>query len=206
MDGKPINASLLAVQRDLKVPKNQHNSFGKYNYRSCEDILEAATPICIENGAILTCDTEVRLVGARFYIEATARLTDIATGDSIACKGYAREPETKKGMDESQITGTAESYAKKRALGNLFSIDDTKDADTDEHHNQTHNAKITKNQVLAMRICCKKHGMPESKIYEMYNKKSLEDMTVQDFESFKASGKKIVAAWDKENENKGNTE
>ena len=136
MDGKPINASLLAVQRDLKVPKNQHNSFGKYNYRSCEDILEAAKPICIENGAILTCDTEVRLVGARFYIEATARLTDIATGDSIACKGYAREPETKKGMDESQITGTAESYAKKRALGNLFSIDDTKDADTDEYARQ----------------------------------------------------------------------
>lgn len=136
MDGKPIYAALMAVQRDLKAPKNQHNSFGKYNYRSCEDILEAAKPLCIENGTILTCDTEVKLIGSRYYIEATAMLTDVATGDTESRKGYAREPEVKKGMDDSQITGTAESYAKKRALGNLFSIDDTKDADTDEYQRQ----------------------------------------------------------------------
>lgn len=202
-----IYKKLSGVQEKLKAPKGQYNQFGKYNYRSCEDILTADKPLLKDAGLALTISDTIELIGDRFYIRAAAELRNCENdSEFVSVTAFSREPEEKRGMDASQITGTASSYARKYALNGLFLIDDTKDADTDEHHNQTHNAKITKNQVLAMRICCKKHGMPESKIYEMYNKKSLEDMTVQDFESFQASGKKIVAAWDKENENKGNTE
>ncbi len=120
---------LLEVQRDLKVEKGQYNSFGKYKYRSKEDILEAAKPLCHDRGLTITCHDEVEEVGGWKYIRSTAALTDVITGESIRACGLAREPESKKGMDGSQITGTAASYAGKRALGNLFAIDDTKDAD-----------------------------------------------------------------------------
>lgn len=128
---RPILASLLAVQRDLKCNKNQFNSFGKYKYRSCEDIVEAVKPLLNDNGLILTMSDEVVEVGGRVYIKATATVTDIVNGDKIEVTAMAREPEEKKGMDTSQITGTASSYARKYALNGLFAIDDTKDADTD---------------------------------------------------------------------------
>lgn len=123
---------LAAVQRNLKAPKNQYNSFGKYKYRSCEDIIEAAKPLCIENGLVLTLGDEVTQVGDRFYIRATATVTDMRTGKQFSQSASAREEESKKGMDGSQITGTASTYARKYALNGLFAIDDTKDADTDE--------------------------------------------------------------------------
>ena len=132
-----IYEKLLSVQAELKAPKGQYNSFGKYKYRSCEDILEAVKPLCKEHGLVLNLSDSVVIVGDRFYIEATASVTDTETGDSHHVKAYAREPISKKGMDDSQITGTASSYARKYALNGLFCIDDTKDADTDEHFKQT---------------------------------------------------------------------
>ena len=121
---------LLEIQRDLKCEKKQYNSFGKYSFRSKEDILEAVKPLAHERGCIVTVDDYITEVAAGWvYCVSTAVITDAETEESISCKGWAREPQTKKGMDESQITGTAASYAGKRALGNLFAIDDTADAD-----------------------------------------------------------------------------
>ncbi len=138
MANSSVFFKLGAVQNDLKAPKNQTNNFGGYKYRSAEDILQAAKPLCIANGLVLTLSDAVELVGERFYIKATATVTEAETGAQIMATAYAREPATKKGSDESQITGMASSYARKYALNGLFAIDDTKDADTDEYHKQTH--------------------------------------------------------------------
>lgn len=137
MENKAILASLLAVQRDLKVEKGQTNKFGGYNYRSAEDIIEKAKPLCIENGLILTTTDDLQELGGRIYLTVTATVTDIVSGESFSTKAMAREPQAQKGMSESQLTGTAESYAKKRALGNLFAIDDTKDPDSNEFRKET---------------------------------------------------------------------
>ena len=123
---------LVAVQAALKAPKGQFNKFGGYKYRSCEDILEAVKPLLLEQGLQLTITDEPVEVGGRIYIKATATVTD--GNETAAVSGYAREAETKKGMDESQITGTASSYARKYALNGLFLIDDTKDADATNDH------------------------------------------------------------------------
>ena len=127
---------LLQIQSELKAPKGQYNSFGKYKYRSCEDILEAVKPLCVKYGVILTLSDEMVQVGERYYIKATARLRKEG-GSDILVTAYAREALDKKGMDDSQITGTASSYARKYALNGLFCIDDTKDADTDEYVKKT---------------------------------------------------------------------
>lgn len=135
-----IREKLLAIQTELKAPKNQRNTFGGYNYRSCEDILEALKPLLKKHDCMLRISDEVEKIGERYYIKATAYLTDSGESDpgrTIANTAYAREEETQKGKDGSQITGTASSYARKYALNGLFLIDDTKDADTDEHHKQT---------------------------------------------------------------------
>ena len=125
------------AQAELKAPKNQYNSFGKYNYRSCEDILEAAKPINKKNGLVLLLTDKPVCIGQRYYIEATARLYDIESEQFIEATASAREADTKKGMDDSQVTGTASSYARKYALNGLYNIDDTKDADTDAYKKQT---------------------------------------------------------------------
>lgn len=122
---------LLKIQAELKAPKSQINNFGHYNYRSAEDILEAVKPLLKENEALLTLNDEIMQVGERFYVKATARFDDLE-GNVTTVTAWAREVETKTGMDGSQITGTASSYARKYALNGLFLIDDTKDADTDE--------------------------------------------------------------------------
>jgi len=119
---------LSQIQSEVKAPKGQFNSFGKYHYRSCEDIVEAVKPILNKHGFALLLTDEVVEVGGRVYVKATATITD---GKEIyTATAFAREEETKKGMDASQITGTASSYARKYALNGLFAIDDTKDADT----------------------------------------------------------------------------
>ena len=122
---------LTEVQRNLKAGKSKFNSFGKYRYRSCEDILEAVKPLL--EGVTLVISDEVVLVGDRYYIKATAVIKDVETGETESSTAYAREPEMKKGMDESQITGCASSYARKYALNGLLAIDDTRDADTMEN-------------------------------------------------------------------------
>lgn len=121
---------VVAVQSELKAPKGQYNSFGKYNYRSCEDILEGVKPLLNKYGLYLTINDAIELIGDRYYIKATATLFD---GDNcISTSAYARESLDKKGMDSSQVTGATSSYARKYALNGLLCIDDTKDADSVE--------------------------------------------------------------------------
>ena len=140
-----IHTKLSAIQRNLKAPKGQYNNFGRYNYRSCEDIVEAVKPILTDAECSLTLSDDIILVGDRVYVKATATLYDASPenkGDikAISVSAMAREPAEKKGMDASQITGTASSYARKYALNGLFAIDDTKDADTDSFQHQQDNA------------------------------------------------------------------
>lgn len=120
-----LTEKLAAIQLELKAPKKQYNKFGGYAYRNCEDILEAVKPLL--NGLILTISDEMVLVGNRVYVKATATISD--GSESLFVHAYAREPESRKGMDDSQVTGSASSYARKYALNGLFLIDDTKDAD-----------------------------------------------------------------------------
>lgn len=133
---KNIHEKLSCIQCELKAPKNQYNSFGKYNYRNCEDILEGAKPICNKYRTTLTVCDSINFIEGRYYVEATASLYDWDSDAVISNSAYAREAETKSGMDVSQITGASSSYARKYALNGLFCIDDTKDADTDAYKQQ----------------------------------------------------------------------
>jgi hypothetical protein len=126
--------ALREVQHRLRAPKGQYNSFSKFHYRSCEDILEAVKPLLYEYGLTLTISDEMVNIGDRYYVKATAAIN--GNEGRYIVTAYAREEETKKGMDASQITGSASSYARKYALNGLFCIDDTKDSDTDEQHRQ----------------------------------------------------------------------
>ena len=126
--------SMKDIQAELKAPKGQYNKFGTYYYRSCEDIVEAAKPVLLKHDCYLNISDEIVQAGDRIYVKATA---SVFKGSEMLATStaFAREPESQKGMSESQITGTASSYARKYALNGLFAIDDTKDADTDEHRN-----------------------------------------------------------------------
>lgn len=125
-------ARLAAIQEHLNAPKNQYNSFGKYKYRSCEDILEGVKPLL--KGLFLSISDEIVLIGDRYYVKATATITD--GNNRHSASAMAREEESKKGMDAAQVTGATSSYARKYCLNGLFGIDDSKDADTDEHKHQ----------------------------------------------------------------------
>lgn len=141
---------LQAIQNELKAPKNQYNSFGKYKYRSCEDILEAVKPILVKYSVYLTLSDEVVEIGTRVYVKATATLHGKGLPPmGISVTAFARESETKKGMDDSQITGTASSYARKYALNGIFLIDDTKDADTNEHRAQGNTVDSSKPELIS---------------------------------------------------------
>lgn len=135
---------LLAIQAELKAPKGQYNSFGKYNYRSCEDILEAVKPLCKAHNALVMISDVLECINGRFYVKAEATFVDTETSENVYVSAYAREADGKKGMDESQVTGTASSYARKYALNGLFCIDDAKDADTDAYGRQTGKDKTGK--------------------------------------------------------------
>lgn len=143
--------SLLITE--LKAPKSQRNNFGKYNYRSAEDILEAVKPLANNYGLVPKLSDEPVMIGDWHYIKATASIKDVKTGEEEIATAYAREPLAKKGMDESQITGTASSYARKYAMNGLYQIDDTKDADSDEYTEQVKQATpkpISKTQQQAL--------------------------------------------------------
>lgn len=174
---------LIAVQLALKAPKNQYNSFGKYNYRNCEDILEAVKPLLAEQGLLLTIFDEVVEVQGRFYVKATAKITDGT--QSIENTAFARESEDKKGMDASQVTGATSSYARKYALNGLFLIDDVKDADTMDNSasdKQEHKPAYTwtniKNRAL-------QGGMTEQQLNEycknVLKRKNSNELTEDDF-------------------------
>jgi len=120
---------LSIIQSELNVPKGRYNKFSDFNYRSCEDIVEAAKPICQKNKLVLTLSDQIELMGERVYITAIATLTDIEDNEQIVCKASAKEAIVQKGMSDAQISGATSSYARKYALNGLFAIDDEKDAD-----------------------------------------------------------------------------
>lgn len=142
---------LMNIQAELNAPKNQYNKFGGYAYRSCEDIYNAVKPLLKKYGCVLTLNDEVVMIGDRYYVKATATLksADIKqAGFEISNTAYAREEETKKGMDGSQITGASSSYARKYALNGLFLIDDVRDSDATNTHDK--NPKEEKREVKPM--------------------------------------------------------
>lgn len=174
-----LQERLLKVQEELKAPKGQYNSFGKYKYRSCEDILESVKPLLVKYNLTLTLNDELENIGERYYIKATAKillaekeLEDNRLQKYIANTAYAREDESKKGMDGSQITGTASSYARKYALNGLFLIDDTKDADIDEYKQQ-------QGEELTLKDKIKKYGQKASIKLQAVGKK-LSDLTEEE--------------------------
>ena len=161
---------LIKIQSELKAPKNKYNSFGKYSYRSCEDILEAVKPLLKKHGCYMTITDDVFVAGDRFYIRATVSLVN-KDGKSVIGVGLAREDKSKAGMSESQITGTASSYARKYALNGLFLIDDTKDADTDEYKVES-DAKAKKEK----KDSDKRRKELEKKFPDVFSAKSLDDL------------------------------
>ena len=189
-----IYEKLSNIQNELKCNKNQFNKFGGYKYRSCEDILEAVKPICKKYKTVLVLSDTLVNIGERYYIQATARLTDIEANKEsedtcISNTAYAREEENKKGMDGSQITGTASSYARKYALNGLFNIDDTKDADTDEFtkQQQIDNEKvIDKTKVQALNKSIENAGIKDEVvelILSQYGYTSTSEIKIKDFNS-----------------------
>lgn len=171
---------LQKIQSELKAPKGQYNTFGKYNYRSAEDILEALKPVLATHGASITLTDDLVMVGERYYIKATAALH---VGDEVVTtSGYAREEAEKKGMDGSQVTGASSSYARKYALNGLFAIDDTKDSDTtNTGENTTHAEPLTYETALAYTIT-----------FGKYNGKTLREVYKEDRDYIKwlANGEK----------------
>lgn len=176
---------LLNIQNELKAPKGQYNSFGKYKYRSCEDILEAVKPLCLKNKVTLVLSDKVLNIGERYYIEATAKIIDIEDGNCVWNTALARESLEKKGMDDSQITGTASSYARKYALNGLFNIDDTKDADTDEFKIQEDNDKlIDKKMVESLNLAIKNNKISDDVvelILTQYGYSSTSEIKIKDY-------------------------
>lgn len=179
---------LIEIQKELKAPKSNYNSFGKFSYRSCEDILEAVKPLCAKHGCVLTLSDEVVSVGERYYIKATAAITDTGTAETVEVSALAREAESKKGMDDSQVTGTASSYARKYALNGLFCIDDTKDADTDENTKQRNAAnteKITPFQADEIEQLCDAARKDVTNLCKYYKVKELADLTLEQYKDAK---------------------
>lgn len=174
-----LKEKLMEIQVDLKAPKNLFNSFGNYAYRNAEGICNAIKPYLNKHKVVLILEDELESVGGRTYIKATATLSDCETQESLKAVAYAREPESKKGMDDSQITGAASSYARKYALNGLFLLDDTKDADTDEYVEQTGkqtSKKAERKEESASQAqkkyiysICKEHGIDIDQLYESNN-------------------------------------
>ena len=166
---------LADIQQKLKAPKGQVNKFGGYRYRSCEDILEAVKPLL--GDCVLTISDDIREIGGRVYVEATARLTD--GSDTVEVKALAREAEVKKGMDESQITGAASSYARKYCLNGLFCIDDTKDADATNDHKDP---VIDESQLAVIYDLLEKTESDVDKFCKAFNIEGVEQMLASQFQ------------------------
>ncbi len=175
---------LQMVQTELKAPKNQYNKFANFKYRSCEDILEALKPILAKHQCALTISDEIVQIGDRYYVKATAKFWD-TTEDwrPLENSALAREPGEKKGMDEPQVTGTASSYARKYCLNGLFMIDDAKDADTDEYHEQTSNSNAPQESATAriakLKIEMNKAGINLASILATYGMKEEKDKSLE---------------------------
>jgi hypothetical protein len=192
MENKKTAQELLSkLQRTVKVPKSQRNSFGNYNYRSCEDIVEAVKPHLPEGASLILVDA-IEQIGDRYYVRATAQLS--YNGSIVNSVAYAREEETKKGMDAAQITGAATSYARNYAINGLFCLDDTKDADRTnkpgkeeaasyEKAKQTFGGKATESQRQALGNAAKTFEISSDamvgKMDKLYNVKSSKDLTAE---------------------------
>lgn len=170
------------IQTHLKAPKNLYNSFGKYKYRNAEGICEAVKPLLAEHGLILTLSDELVAVGERYYVKATATICSNAE-EKLSVSAFARESFDKKGMDDSQITGTASSYARKYALNGLFLLDDTKDADTDEYSNENNRKMetVSKEQLEELKQLCKEADREESYIAKSMGVKTLAELPAEKF-------------------------
>lgn len=202
-----IQEKLASVQAQLKAPKSQYNDFGNFNYRSCEDILEALKPILRDAKAILTISDELVNIGSRYYIKATAAFQDTESDGKISTCGYAREAESRSKMDDAQLTGSASSYARKYALNGLFCIDDSKvgaTPDPDALNNQRKSnatsqresgrdtgssvapvqkqeRRIGREEVEKLRALADQKGVPDSAICQRYGKNSLTDLSGLDY-------------------------
>lgn len=166
---KSIIEKLAKIQTEIKAPKNRRNNFGGYNYRDAEGIQEAFKPYEKKYGVVLVPDYKLIMVGNRYYVEAIVRLYDVETGEYVESKGYARESESKKGMDDSQITGSASSYAKKYALASLLLLDDTKDADSEEYIQQQDDTEATAPQKKTIKSICEKHKIDVDQLCKINN-------------------------------------
>jgi len=205
---------IIKIQSELKVSKQQRNKFGNYNYRSCEDIVEGVKPLSKELGLALLISDELVLIGERYYIKATAKLTD--GENEVSCNGYARESDNKKGMDDSQLTGSTSSYARKYALNGLLAIDDTKDSDNLNEHGKGETSiktpvkkKVVKQtkepldpaKVKALYTLATKKGLADADvkkgIKKYYNAVSTKDLTIDQFKDMMKRLKKIEDKGDK---------
>lgn len=196
-----LREKLMSIQVNLKAPKNLYNSFGKYSYRNAEGICNAVKPYLEKHNVTLTLSDSIECIGERIYLKATATLVDCETKETISASAYAREPETKKGMDDSQITGTASSYARKYALNGLFLLDDVKDADSDEYKKETESVTeeeefnkkaekegkepATQAQKNCIAAICKKHKVDIAALYSM---NSLDEKTLTKSDALKLIG------------------
>lgn len=173
-----IYEKLMTVQLSLKAPKNQFNSFGKYHYRSCEDILEGLKPCLKEVKAAVTIDDEIVEIGGRIYVKASAHFHDAETGEMVNNTAYAREEDVKAGMSLAQITGATSSYARKYALNGLFMIDDNKDADTDENKVESDAKSKKKNPTEKEMKAVETQNVSEAKINALKKKAESDGVSI----------------------------
>ena len=187
-----VYTKLLNVQSELKAPKSQYNSFGKYKYRSCEDILEALKPILNKNKATVIISDDILFVEGRHYIKATVKFIDTENGETVENSALAREDEIKKGMDSSQITGSVSSYARKYALNGMFAIDDTKDSDSTNTHGveaeqSKTTGKLSAKQVGRLLAIGLKAGIKEPDIKKVikseFGKDKIEDLNKDQYDA-----------------------
>lgn len=193
-----IHEKMMKIQTTLKAPKDKWNDYGKYNYRNAEGILEAVKPLLAENKLSMYITDDVQAVGERVYVKATVKVLDTETGESVETTALAREALNKKGMDDSQITGTASSYARKYALNGIFLLDDTKDADTDENKkerearaekqaddkktNDVKNMKISKIKQDSLLALCDEKAFDINKIVKSFRHTKLSEITEGDYQ------------------------
>ena len=192
-----IYKKLQSIQLELKAPKGQFNKFGNYYYRSCEDILEGVKALLLKNNCVINVSDELVMIGERYYIKATATLIDIESAERLDIYGYAREEESKKGMDGSQVTGASSSYARKYALNGLFAIDDAKDSDGTNTHGReeeppgTEKTKLTEKQVGRLFGIAKDNGYEvgrvKAKIMAEYKVKDVAGLSKAQYDKICAS-------------------
>ena len=195
-----IYEKLLNIQNELKAPKSQFNAFGKYKYRNAEDILESVKPLCFKYKATLTLSDEIVLIGERHYVKATATLTDNEKPElKIWTTAYAREEESKKGMDGSQVTGASSSYARKYALNGLFNIDDTKDSDSTNTHGkddkETTTQEVTNEEILKLFALAEQAGYSKDTVFKQAKekyKKEIENLKKAEYNQLITGYTKLV--------------